>query len=801
MLEYDVALDIDYDAASFHGTVEIDGFPKTPALELDSVDLEIQSVHRGSAPVPHRLDAVRHKLVVELDPASLGPLRVAFSGRAGEGVQTGLFVSRLGAQKALSTQMEPEGCRRLLPCFDRPDQKGIFRLRVTTRGDLAVLANMPGECRPTGEGRREWRFAPTPAMSTYLLYLGVGPFEEATDTGPGEPPVILAGPPGSRTRAARALRDARASLRALREYFDLPYPLPKLHLIALSDFWVGMENWGAITGGENHYLLDETTAPIALRFGEQTIVHEIAHQWFGDLVTLESWDDLWLNEAFATFITPRIQERAGVRRDPWGEFVLFTARGDPVDSLWATHPVKPEGYDPAEIMATADFVTYFKGSRLLRMVEAYLGEEVFRRGLSAYLRRHQFGNARSRDLWRALEEVSGRGVVDVMQQWVERPGFPVISVVQVDADVELSQRRFTYLRGPSTDPPWPIPLTVDSGAGPRAVLFDGPRLTLPGASAETLRLDPGRAGFYRILWESPLRARAIEKMMTWPPLDRWGFLHDARAFLLSGDYSLDEYLALLHAVRDATDLVTVEEVAQSLHVLGPILSDVPAFGAAAREFCRAQLDRIGEVPRPGEPESNDTMRDWVAWMRVPVDDDYARSLAPRFAAVDREPPAMRQAIATAYARWGPSDALDRLMERAVGADSDAAGHACWAIEGFRDPALVDAALERGRPSVRLADLYVRLVWGASKNPDGRAVLWPWLTTHLRELERRAQGTYLLAYMLDGILPSLGVGREEEVGRYFAAERFPEGAIGIRTGLETLEAARRLRERIGAKTLA
>lgn len=793
-LTYDLGLEVDCAKGTFRGRLGVSRIPVGLPHELDSVDLAIDAVRGRHGPLPFRIDSARGKLVLEADPASEAPLEVTFAGRAGEGVQTGLFVSRLGERRAIATQMEPEGCRRLFPCFDRPDLKAVVRLRVTTEGDLEAISNSPGRARTLPDGRREWTFAPTPPMATYLVFLAIGPFEERDDGG-SAPRVIVAGPPGSSARDARALSIARKTVITLGEYFDAPYPLPKLHLVALSDFWVAMENWGAISGSEEHYLLDDTTPPGARQFGDQTIVHEISHQWFGDLVTMRSWEDLWLNESFATFVTPKVQELAGLRSDPWGEFVMFTARGDPVDSLRCTHPVKPNEIDAGAIMATADFITYFKGSRLLRMIEGYLGATAFREGLSTYLRRHRYGNASSDDLWRALEERSGRDVVRLMRTWVERPGHPVIRYAQRGPDVELVQERFLYLPSEEPEPPWPIPLTIEERGKRRSVLFDAPRLVLPGSDASSLRLDPGRTGFFRLLPEPALRRHAIERVMELPPLDRWGLLHDARAFLLSGDYALEEYEALLRGVRNATDSVTVLEVTQSLHLWGGALIDLPSFRDAAREFCRAQTERLGEEPRPGEPESTDELREWVAWKRVAVDDDYARRLAPRFERIGTERPALRHAIATAFGRSGPPDAPEQLAGRVGDPDGEAARRACRAVEGFRDGAAVARLLDRALASARLSDLFTSALLGAARNPAGRAATWDWLRVHLRELELRAQGTYLLAYALDGVLPFIGIGRETQLREYFARERFPEGHLGILSGLESLDAVLRLRARL------
>lgn len=794
MLRYDLALDIDFVASSFRGELTISGWTPELPFELDAVELEIGTVEQVGIAVPFRHNTSRGKLIVDGPLRPAVPIRIGYTGRAATDIQVGLFISRLGSEKALTTQMEPLGCRRLIPCFDRPDRKAELQLTVTTAPEQHVIANSAGRSDLLPDGRRRWTFDPTPPMSTYLVYLGVGPFEEARDVSE-TPEIIVAGPPGTRERAARTLGVARRAVRALSEYYDLPYPLSKLHFVALSDFWVGMENWGAISGAEDHYLLDETASPGALRFADQTIVHEAAHQWFGDLVTLQTWEDLWLNEAFATFVWPRIVERARIRQDPWGEFVLFTARGDPTDSLEATHPVKPDTVDAAEIMASADNITYFKGSRLIRMVEAFVGEEGFRRGISAYLKRHQFGNARSVDLWRALDEYSGHDLVAVMRPWVERPGFPCISVAQDGPDVVLTQRRFTYLPRTAAEPPWPIPLPIEHAGVRSKVLFDTERHILPGCDARRLRLDPGRAGFFRILLAPELRAAVIAELPTMAPLDRWGFLHDARAFLLSGDYQLADLLAMLRAIAPVDDGVTVEEVGQTLQILGPALADVPEFVEAARVFLTAQSERLGEVPTAGERQERAAMREFVAWRRVFVDDAYARALAPRFDDVDSAPVAVRRAIQVAFARSGPPDLVDRFMARANSPDSEAAAQICFAAEALPDDATMRAVLDRSLASVKLGDLFSPLLIFAGRNPSTRAAFWSWMSANLHELERRAQGSYLLAYSLEIILPCCGVGQEREVREFFARESFPEGAVGIRAGLETLEAVSRLRERL------
>ena len=743
-------------------------------MTLDSQDLTIDSVQMAGVAVEFHHEAGANKLTVARLPGSSERIRIAFSGKALETMQTGLFVGKVGGRPALSTQMEPESCRRLLPCFDRPDRKAVFRVHVTTASELVVISNMPSTRQRVGPDRTRWDFSPTPPMSTYLLYLGVGPFEELIDD-QGPIPVVVAGPPGKRAQAERTARLARTFLRGYTEYFDVPYPLPKLHLIALTDFWAGMENWGAISGSEDMYLLDDSAAPRTLEFGERVIAHEIAHQWFGDLVTLRSWEDLWLNEAFATFAVPLAQELTHLRQDPWAEFVLGNVRGFRYDSLRCSHPVKPNTYDPAEIMAYADEITYFKGSRLIWMIQAFIGPDSFRDGITEYLRDHEFGNARSDDLWAALEEESRLPVTRVMRSWIERPGHPCITVRQVDADVELTQHRFTLVPGTDVDPPWPIPVTVTVDASREAIIFDSERITLPGRDARKLTIDPDRAGFFRVLWAPELRARVFAELPSASPEDRSGFALDAEAFVISGDYSLADYAALLDHLTPATDRLTAESVAQSLDILEPVLSDVPRFVEPARRFCAAQAKRLGERLSRGEPEGSEVAREWIFWMWARLDPEYSATLSGRFESLDQEPRALRQAILSSYARHGGPGSVPRLMELVRRAESELSIVAAFAFGETPHIAEVLAEIDRDLSSIPMVNLLGYLTPSLARNPASRPALWEWLSRNLPELDRRATGSGLMALSLGRMLPYVGIGRASEVRSYFEEHVFP--AVG------------------------
>ncbi|MCI4317830.1 MAG: M1 family metallopeptidase, partial [Thermoplasmata archaeon] len=291
---YFLDLDVDYASESFRGDLTIRLASDAERVELDAVELEVHDTWVGGTLAAHRYDAAGGKLTIELLRAGDLDVRITYSGKVRKDVLNGFYVSASGEKPLFTTMMEPVGCRRLLPCLDAPNQKAVFRLRVTTDPSLMVLSNAAVESNELWEGRRRWTFAPTPRMSTYLLYLGIGPFEtiETVDDGIR---IIAAAGPGKAEQARKGLELAGPLLRAYGEFYGIRYPLPKLHLIAVPDLWAGgMENWGAIVFPELGLLWDGSTSPAVVRWAVETMAHEVAHQWFGNLVTMETFNDLWL---------------------------------------------------------------------------------------------------------------------------------------------------------------------------------------------------------------------------------------------------------------------------------------------------------------------------------------------------------------------------------------------------------------------------------------------------------------------------------------------------------------------------
>src|SRR5438093_9134800 len=399
--EYDVFLDVDFDALRFSGKVRID-ISSTGDISLDAVDLEVASVKTNDRNVPFK----QHGNVVDIQTGRFsGTLEVDYKGKVSESL-TGFYKAPYGDKYVLTTHFEAGHARRLLPCIDHPAYKADFKLTVRTRNDLSVISNMPVETEKKEGNKKTVTFQKTPKMSTYLLYLGIGRFEEDKNRhNKTELYTASVVKPDGKIKTGLAFEAAQKSLEFYEKYFGIPYDLPKLHLIAVPEFAYGaMENWGAITFREILLHADKDTSTSTKKRIAEVIAHEIAHMWFGNLVTMKWWDDLWLNEAFATWVAYKSVDLWKPEWRLWDDFLESKEGALAADALVNTHPIYSEVKSPAEATELFDVITYEKGCAVLRMAERYLGEDAFGRGIRRYIRRFKNGNAQGADLWQALAD-------------------------------------------------------------------------------------------------------------------------------------------------------------------------------------------------------------------------------------------------------------------------------------------------------------------------------------------------------------------------------------------------------------
>jgi tricorn protease interacting factor F2/3 len=788
---YDLSLEFSASDPHFRGRVILTEDSAEPEVTMDAEGLAIESVDVEGRPVAFEVDEAARTLRIRgLAPRSR-TIAIAFSGQIDPERPAGIYRTPLGSGEAITTHFEPAFARRMFPCRDRPDAKAVFALEVVAPAGTVAISNMPSvSAEPMADGRQRTRFAPTPAMSTYLLYLGVGAFEEVDRTSHGHR-VIAATAPGLSRKAEFLIDVAARSLAYFGEYYRTPFPLPKMHLLGIPKFLSGaMENWGAITFAEPFLLLDDRSQMVMRQACATTTMHEVAHQWFGDLVTMRTWDDLWLNESFATFTSYKARHALFPEWGAWEDF-LATQVGDALlfDSLGSTHPIHVDVTDASRAPDFFDEISYGKGAAVLRMLEGYVGESAFRDGVSLYLKEHAGGNASAADLWGAVARSSKEPIDRVMPEWILRPGFPVIRV-RLDGDrLHMSQQRFS-LKGTIADRPWPIPLsfTLDGQAHHR--LMEEPSFTIPARPDSRLLVGPGRTGFYRVRYEGPLWQRLLESYPKLEPTDRWGVLNDAMTFLLAGEMGLPDYLGVLGRVVEERSAQVVTEAYTGLTWLLPIARRVPPLEHAFREIFVAQSDRLGFEPVPGEPAADTALRERVHRARVALDPEFARRLAKEYPRVDSLDPSMTEAIYQAYAAGaGPTEYAElrrRLRESPPGPAGRAVASGLALLN--RDDWLLEC-LDQVRTGEMQLSSWVRMaLWGLWFNPDRSGAYWTFFNERLEQaLPKMSAGGWTIATLLEFGIPCVGLDRPEEMRRWVADHPFPEGEEGAKKGLDLLDA--------------
>ncbi|HTS33897.1 MAG TPA: M1 family metallopeptidase [Thermoplasmata archaeon] len=795
--EYRLSLDVDFERGRWRGRVEFDAPVPTQPVELNAEGLEVEAVRQGTDPLPFTYLPSEGRLLLA-EPPGHGPVSVDFTGEVKVGALIGMYRCRHADGTVLTTQCEPVGARRIFPCQDEPARKARLRLTVRTRADLEVISNTSPEVVRTLDGDRVWSFVPTPPMSTYLFYLGIGRFDRVEDLG-GRVAVRVLGPPGRGPAGEFAVHAGRRILEAYEEYFRIPYPLPKLDLVAVADQAFGaMENWGAICFRDMRLLVDATADSYTRQDVFETAGHEIAHQWFGNLVTMATWDDVWLNESFASLMETRITQRLEPDMDSTTDFYLRvagTAAAIDADSLASTHPVRAHVDRPEEISQIFDEISYGKGCSILAMLETYLGPERFRAGVVDYLERFRYANARTEDLWEALGRAGNQPVATMAAPWVDRPGHPVIHARHEGATLRLTQERFSLLPSGNDDPPWPIPLVMDVDAERRRLIFSERTVTLPVPTDAVVHLNPGAVGFYRVHYDPELLERLFHALPSRAATDRWKVADDLGSFLFSGTVEWRTFAEFVRRVGGCNDLLVVTSLAGTLTTLERILPTASAVHDETRRYLAERMDAVGVRARPGEKPATGTLRDRVAGYRVRADQAFARDLSDLFPEWSRLDPDLRAAVAVARARSEGRTGWNELRRARERASTEAETFLLdRALPWTPEPELLEATLDMTLSGEIATGHAVHVLAQAVISPAARDVVWPWLTRHLDQLAERFSGSTSLSTLLERTTIYVGLGRAEEVRAFYRTHPFPEGSRGLAKGLERLEVAERLRSR-------
>jgi tricorn protease interacting factor F2/3 len=735
-------------------------------------------------------------------PAGKARVELEFEGKVSDGAMVGLYKSRFDGGYLLTTMLCATNARRLFPCVDHPAYKAVFNVDVTVDASLNVVFNTPLDKEEKKEdGRKTLRFRPTPKMSTYLMYLGVGNIAEV-ERADGDLRVIVAVPNDKMEMTSYTLDHAGRSVRFFEKFFDVPYPLPKLHLISVPTAWFGgMENWGAIALNESQALVDKNSSALSKRWVVEVIAHEIAHQWFGDLVTMAWWDDVWLNESFATFMSYKAMDEFHPEWNIWNDFYSDNLTYSFFwDALKTTHPIEAKVESPDEIDELFDAISYQKGASVLRMMETYVGEEGFRKGVSDYLRKFQYSNAKGADLWKSIEAASGVPMSHVMESWIKMGGYPVVWACLKGTSLHLEQKRF-LLSGESTGELWPLPIILRINGQTKRMLMERESLSIEvGDGISELIVNAGRTGFFRVHYCEKITACISDHFSELSEVDKWGVIEDSYAFLVSGLNSWDDYLALLERCRGETSQLIIGEIVSQMAFLGPLVYGHERVMKVFRDFASSQMDRIGLHPREGEAVTTKVLREHLAYVLVSLDEPSVTALSKEFEHYEDAEPELRGAIARAYAKRGGIKAHEDLVQRFLNAKTESeADKFGRALSSFPEPDLLEKTMELAFDPRTDTERRQSLVWGAiaqaRSTPEGRAVLWRWFRKHADAIIAFCRGTAMMRSLLQSFIPFVGLGREVEMRRYMELKAFPGGEAGKKQGLELLPVLSRLHRRL------
>jgi aminopeptidase N len=632
-IAYDLTVTPDAKALTFagHETIEIDVSRGTDRVVLNALNLDIDKAQIDGAPAAAAIDPKNQTAAFSAGHA-LRPgrhqLTLDYSGKI-VGSATGFFHVDYAGGRMLTTQFEPADARRFMPVFDEPSKKAVFTLSaVVPQGQMAV-SNMPeAASEPLGAGLKKVTFKPTPKMSSYLLFFGVGDMERVSREVDGVTVSVVVRK-GQAAQAAYALDTAAQLLPFFNDYFGQKYPLPKLDLVAApGDVSGSMENWGAILFSQTNVVFDPRFSSAGDREGiYRTIAHEMAHLWSGDLVTMAWWDDLWLNEGFASWMAAKATDHF---HPEWRS--LLSAQTDKdeamlLDSRTGTHPIVQRVATVAQAEQAFDAITYKKGEAVIRMLEAYAGPDAWRAGVRAYLAEHAYGNATSDDLWRAIDAAAGKPVSAVARDFTAQPGVPLVHVASSSAGIVLTETRLTddvVVQGVNIAASrldlaamdarvlsWRAPVRLQSASG-------GPvkdrflSRTSPQAGSMGDIVNAGQLGYYRVIYDGPAFARLAEAFGHMGPADQLGLLQDGLALGMAGQAPVDNYLRLTTALPADADPVVWRGQARTLAGLDGYYAAGPsraAYRAWASGVLAPALTRLSFDARVGEPAADALLRE------------------------------------------------------------------------------------------------------------------------------------------------------------------------------------------------
>lgn len=829
-VRYELVLQPDLDDATFDGTVDITLVVDEAVTEItcNALDLDIIAAsvtHHDDGEIAvrdvhtdHDTERVTFVLASPLAAGS-GHLHIRFAGRLNDklrGFYRSTFIDHAGVERTIATtQFEATDARRAFPCWDEPEAKASFAITLVVDADLFAVSNAAEVSRtvdPIDHRKHRVRFAETMVMSTYIVAFVVGPLEATEPIDVDGVPLRVVHPLGKGHLSSYALEVAAFCLRHFTNYYGIAYPGDKLDLVAIPDFAFGaMENLGCVTFREVLLLVDPATATQAdLMNVTDVINHELAHMWFGDLVTMKWWNGIWLNEAFATFMEMHATDAFRPQWDRWVAFGQSKGAAFDTDSLTSTRPIEYPVISPADAEGMFDILTYEKGAAVVRMLEQYVGDDAFRSGIRLYLSRHSYRNTETSDLWDALEEATGEPVRRIMESWIFQGGHPVISVDLVDdgRTARFTQHRFGYagdlgdgtapIARDDDDTQWVVPLifsqrsAIDGVLTFEKVLLDGRSVDVELVEpAEWLLVNTEGTGFYRARYAPDLRAALLAHARTdLSPIERFGLVEDLWASVLADDLEAHDFLDAIETFDWETDLSVWQRIIASLHALDRIVD-----GEARRALHRrihALLSpayaRLGHDAREDDSDRDRTLRGTLFEALAVLGDDpdlraRARILLDLGSMAD--PALLAAAVSIIAATGGADDFEDFLGRIRTAATPQDEIRFLHALADFGDPDLMTRLVRMSITDEVRTQNAPLLLRRALSNRECGELAWFFIAAEWDTITSRFPSNSI-ARMLEGIRTLSKPSVAPEVMVFFEGHSVPQGDLIVAQHLERLE---------------
>ncbi|ETX07208.1 MAG: hypothetical protein ETSY2_12535 [Candidatus Entotheonella gemina] len=831
---YDIELAPDLDQATFTGSVSIDVDVTKPVetiwlnaaeIDINTAEIEDASGQRTAlSDVAHEADTERLKLGLgRTVPEGMYRLHLTFDGILNDklhGFYRSVFQDDDGNEHVIATtQFETTDARRAFPCFDEPEFKAVFGVTLIVPADQFAVSNAPMiDEQPMANGRRKLVFADTMKMSTYLVAFCIGPFEATEPVDVDGVPLRIVHPVGKGHLTDYALEVGAFSLRHFTEYYGIPYPDQKLDLVAIPDFAFGaMENVGCVTFREVLLLIDQqqATQPELMRAAD-VIAHEIAHMWFGDLVTMRWWNGIWLNEAFATFMATMAADAFNTNWQRWVQFSLDRSAAFEVDSLERTRPIEYPVNSPQDADGMFDLLTYEKGGAVLRMLEQHMGEDAFRDGVRHYLTTHQYGNTETNDLWDAIENVTDEPARRIMDSWIFQRGFPLISIESgAEGQVTIRQQRFCFTPLEDDTTRWSVPVGLRYGreaevAEQRALLESDAIDVDLGGNADWIVVNAGGHGFYRVRYAPALLQQLTPVMMQQlKPIERYGLVDDTWASVLAGSTSAVDFLTFARGFSSETDLDVWTVLASCMSQLDRLLDGEARqrYRAVLRELYGPALAQLGWEPRPDDAPRTLELRGLLIRSLAIAGQDqdalaacralHAQYLADRASVEPNIAAAVAAAVASAGSREDYTAFVDRFKHAATPQEERRYQTLLAAFPGVDEMAsTLDMTLNG---EVRTQDAPY-LVAQCMRNREQGVQAWRFVADNWdRMLE--AYPDNAIVRMLDGFKALSEPDIAAEIEAFFQSHKVPQGDLTLQQHLERLRVNAFLREREAASLAA